>query len=58
MEAASNGVPLPLVNTRMHMQLRRSTSLLGIQSQAAEAVAVDVVDIGEGKGRFCKDIYT
>ena len=50
MEVASNGVPLPLVRTRMHVWLRRSMSSLGIQSQATKAVAVDVVDITEGKG--------
>ena len=56
MEAASNGVPSPLVNMRMHIQLRRSTLLFGIQSQAAKAVTVDVVDM-VGKGRCCKDVY-
>ena len=50
MEAASNGVPSLLVRARMHVWLWRSTSLFGIQSLAAKAVAVDMVDITEGKG--------
>ena len=58
MEAASNGVPSPLVNTRMHIWLRRSTSSLGIQSWATKVVTVDVVGIVEGKGIFCKDVCT
>ena len=57
MEAASNRVPSPVVNTRMHIWLRRSTSAFVIQSQATEVVTVDVVDIAEGKGKFCKDVY-
>ena len=56
MEAASNGVPSPLVNMRMHIQLRRSTSSFTIPSWASKAVTVDVVDTG-GKGKCCKDVY-
>ena len=50
MEVASNGVSSPLVRTRMHIWLRRSTLSLGIRSLATEAVTVDVLDIMEGKG--------
>ena len=31
--------------------------MFGIQSQAAEVVTVDVVDI-VGRGKCCKDVYT
>ena len=55
MEAASNRVPSPLVRTKMHVWLRRSTLSFGILSLAAEVVAVDVVDIMEGKGLICKE---
>ena len=57
MEVASNGVPSPQVNTRMHIWFRRSTSSLGMWSQATEVVSVDVTDIVEGKVNFCKDVY-
>ena len=30
---------------------------LGIESQATKAVTVEMVDIAEGKGKFCKDVY-
>ena len=45
MEAASNRVPLPLVSTRTHIQLRSSTSSPGMQLWAAKVVPMDVVDI-------------
>ena len=43
-------MPSPLVRTKMHVWLRRSTSSLGIHSLASKVVTMDVVDIMEGKG--------
>ena len=57
MEVASKGVPSSLIRTRTHIQLMISTSSLGIQSWVAKAVTVEVVDIVEGKGKFCKGVY-
>ena len=48
MEKALNGVTLPLVNMKRHIQLERSSMSLGMWSLAAEAVVAKVVDIMVG----------
>ena len=58
MEEASNRVPSPLVNAKMHIQFERSAMLLGIQSLATEAAIAEVVDIMVGQRWICNDQHS